>query len=328
MAVSGGIVVPVSTSALLMAGMTLAGTASVLRTTPDGMLFVTGSVTTALNSTIAAPGAPSPISASFVGGSDISGTFLGFRTGISGALIVEQQGFAIAHGDLPGVRGYTPAFGYVNSLTDIPVRQSVYNEQSSNAQRSVTSTDTNDSLAGSGSQKVRLTYYDVAGAGPFTETLTLSGTVAVSTVASNICYVENLEFTEYGSSYASSGNITLWSNTIGSGTAITILSAYYTQLQSGIHYTKAGKKTLITGLVACAANTGRWSIRVRDVLSNSASEINSFFYMRSGINQVIDHVFDPPILVAPGFRRIQLFWGGDGSASTACGGTYEWVEVD
>lgn len=46
MAVSGGIAVPVSTSALLMAGMTLAGTASVLRTISDGTLVITGSVTT------------------------------------------------------------------------------------------------------------------------------------------------------------------------------------------------------------------------------------------------------------------------------------------
>src|SRR6185436_8100562 len=45
MAVSGGVAVPVSTSAFLAAGMTTAGTASYLRTSDDGTLFVTGAFT-------------------------------------------------------------------------------------------------------------------------------------------------------------------------------------------------------------------------------------------------------------------------------------------
>lgn len=43
MAVSGGIAVPVSTSALIVAGMTNTGTASYFRTEPDGTQWVTGS---------------------------------------------------------------------------------------------------------------------------------------------------------------------------------------------------------------------------------------------------------------------------------------------
>jgi hypothetical protein len=48
MAVSGGIAVPVSTSALLFAGMTTTGTASYLKTETDGTLWVTGSFSTTL----------------------------------------------------------------------------------------------------------------------------------------------------------------------------------------------------------------------------------------------------------------------------------------
>jgi len=48
MAVTGGIAVPVSTSALLFAGMTTTGTASYLKTEPDGTLHITGSFTTIL----------------------------------------------------------------------------------------------------------------------------------------------------------------------------------------------------------------------------------------------------------------------------------------
>lgn len=43
MAVSGGVAVPVSTSALIGAGMTVAGTASYFKTEPDGTQWVTGS---------------------------------------------------------------------------------------------------------------------------------------------------------------------------------------------------------------------------------------------------------------------------------------------
>lgn len=46
MAITGGFVVPVSTSALLMGGMTSTGTGSYLLTEPDGTLHITGSFTT------------------------------------------------------------------------------------------------------------------------------------------------------------------------------------------------------------------------------------------------------------------------------------------
>jgi hypothetical protein len=46
MAITGGFEVPVSTSALLMGGMTSTGTGSYLLTEPDGTLHITGSFTT------------------------------------------------------------------------------------------------------------------------------------------------------------------------------------------------------------------------------------------------------------------------------------------
>lgn len=46
MAITGGFVVPVSTSALLMAGMTSTGTGSYFKTTDDGTLFITGTLAT------------------------------------------------------------------------------------------------------------------------------------------------------------------------------------------------------------------------------------------------------------------------------------------
>jgi len=48
MAVTGGITVPVSTSALLAAGMTNTGTATFIRTEPDGTQWITGTLSTTL----------------------------------------------------------------------------------------------------------------------------------------------------------------------------------------------------------------------------------------------------------------------------------------
>lgn len=50
LAVSGGIAPPVSTSAIMFAGIDAASTARVLRTHTDGTLFVTGTVSTAISS--------------------------------------------------------------------------------------------------------------------------------------------------------------------------------------------------------------------------------------------------------------------------------------
>lgn len=97
------------------------------------------------------------------------------------------------------------------------VRATAYNEPAAAAQRSIASSSANDSSGGTGARTVVLHYFDGTGAGPFTETLTLNGTTAVNTVASNIRFIEKMEVATVGSGGSNAGTITLYGSTGGTG---------------------------------------------------------------------------------------------------------------
>lgn len=86
-------------------------------------------------------------------------------------------------------------FGNVTttSTSEILVSSRAYVEQSSQAQRSVKSTSTQDSdSAGTGARVVRITYLDSSYAVK-TEDVALNGTTRVSTVATDIRFIEKFE---------------------------------------------------------------------------------------------------------------------------------------
>lgn len=124
--------------------------------------------------------------------------------------------FAIEISDLTVADGYTTT----SATSFAAIRATTYTEQSTNAQRSVVSDDTNDASAGTGARKVIITYYDQALAGPYTEEVTLNGTTAVNTVATDICYIERLDVSEVGSQLGNLGTISLMDTTGGGGSAI------------------------------------------------------------------------------------------------------------
>src|SRR4051812_44779293 len=110
------------------------------------------------------------------------------------------------------------------ATTRVPLNATTYNEQTSGAQRSFKSSSANDAAAGSGVRQVKIVYYTLSSAGviagPFTEIVTLNGTVAVPTVATNIALVERLEAVAVGSGGVAAGTITLYDDAGGAGSAI------------------------------------------------------------------------------------------------------------
>lgn len=113
------------------------------------------------------------------------------------------------------------AIGRVSGLSAnsfVPVRQTTYVEQTTNAQRSIVSTSTNDSAAGTGARQVMITYLNATGAGPFTETVTLNGTTAVNTVATDICFIERMDVVSVGSGGSNVGTLNLYTGTGATGT--------------------------------------------------------------------------------------------------------------
>jgi hypothetical protein len=113
-------------------------------------------------------------------------------------------------------------FGRATSATGTlqPIRATTYNQQSSNAQRSVSSASANDTSAGTGARQVQITYYTATMTGPFTETVTLNGTTAVNTVSTTICFIEKMIVTSVGSNASNVGVITLFVSTGGTGGTI------------------------------------------------------------------------------------------------------------
>jgi len=114
------------------------------------------------------------------------------------------------------ILGYTTSVG--SALT--VMRATAYLEQTTNAQRSILSSDTNDTSAGTGARTVKITYYDQTMLGPFTEIVTMNGTTPVNTVATNICFIEKIETNTVGSQLNNVGTITLKAASGGGGSTI------------------------------------------------------------------------------------------------------------
>jgi hypothetical protein len=102
----------------------------------------------------------------------------------------------------------------------IPIYATVYNEQTSNAQRSMSSASAADAAAGTGARTVEIEYHDSAFAGPFFETVTLNGVTPVNTVATDICFINRMVVKTAGSSGRNAGIITLFAATGGGGGAV------------------------------------------------------------------------------------------------------------
>lgn len=140
--------------------------------------------------------------------------------------------------------------GYVatTALTKVAMRATVYTEQTSNAQRSVVSGSASDTSAGTGARTVKFVYYDSTGAGPFTETVTLNGTTAVNTVATDICFIEEMEVVTVGSGGSNVGIISLKAATGGGGATIGSIAVGDNVTYWAHHYVPTSKAAYITSL--------------------------------------------------------------------------------
>jgi hypothetical protein len=163
------------------------------------------------------------------------------------------------------------------------IRATPYAEQSSNAQRSMSSASANDTSAGTGAQQVTVVYYDSTGAGPNTEVITLNGTTAVNTVGTNICFIESMTVTRVGSGDANAGIITLFTTTAGGGTAIGTIGVGNFRATIGDnktwwahHYVATGKTatlaTMVVGITP-TSNTGTYILTSKPIGVAGAVEI-------------------------------------------------------
>lgn len=167
---------------------------------------------------------------------------------------------------VPGYATAGTAIGRATNLSqnvNVPVYQTPYVEQTANGQRSIRSTNVNDTALGTGARQVAITYMDSACTARFTEVVTLNGLTPVNTVATNIRYIESIVVTSVGSGGYNAGTIELYTGINGTGTVFGSigLGAVVTgrgdnQTFWAHHYVPTGVKvrgySVVVGIIASA----------------------------------------------------------------------------
>lgn len=183
---------------------------------------------------------------------DSSGTELKGQKTMAASLPVviasDQPAIPVSSSPASSTPGISVGTVATSATTNVPVRATTYTEPASNAQRSIASASANDTSAGTGARQVKITYLDSTGAGPYTETVTLNGTSAVNTAASNICFIEKLEVVSVGSGGANAGVITLYSTTGGGGSAVGTIAASANRTLWAHHYVPTSKTCNVTSI--------------------------------------------------------------------------------
>jgi len=263
MAVADGVAIPANTLGLLAAGKDVDGKSRFLGAVVDGALH-----RLMVDAKIASGGASQDVNvAEWIGNATPTVGQKTMAASLPMALASDQSPVPVTIS--PG--GSAPGFSFgdiaLAAITTALVTRTALTEQSTNAQRSVVSANASDTSAGTGARQVNITYFDQTGAGPYTETVTLNGTTAVNTVASDICFVEKVEVVSVGSGGVNAGIITLKAATAGGGATIITIAAGDNRTYCAIHYVPTGKSCNISGIACCS--------------NSSVAGNGSVFYVRS-----------------------------------------------
>lgn len=148
------------------------------------------------------------------------------------------------------------AYISTSSTSRAPIRSTSYIEQTTNAQRSISSTSVNDTSAGTGAIKVKICYLTANFEGPYEEVVTLNGLTAVNTVATNICFIEKMEVLDVGSLGGNDGTIRIHTALAGGGSVFASIAAGDNRTFYSHHYIPNGKTMHLMSLNASAITTG------------------------------------------------------------------------
>lgn len=289
----------------------------------NGALKVTQQDTS--GNVVAAPnGSTAPSGSSLVGGKYLAGgTIIPIQVDDQGRLVTSAiTGF-----------GADFSFGDVNTsaTTRVLVKRTAYTEQTTNGQRSIASASANDTSAGTGARTLKITYYDQTGAGPFTETLTLNGTARVNTVATNICFIEQLEVITAGSGGVNAGIITLFTVPTSGGSAIGTIAAGNNQTFWAHHYVATGKTCNITG-ISCGHNGttvgsgALFTINAKTIgLINGVESQISDFVRLYGQTSTFARNYSSPIKIT-GPARLQVYVTPETSSATIYRAAFDFFE--
>jgi hypothetical protein len=225
------------------------------------------------------------------------------------------------------------AFGDITTaaLTRTNVRRTTYVEQTTNGQRSIASASANDTAAGTGARTLKITYLDQTGAGPFEEILTLNGTARVNTVATNICFIEEMEVLTAGSTGSNIGIITLFTVPTSGGSAIGTIAATNNQTFWAHHYVPINKECSVTG-ISCGHNgttVGSGALftlnaKFLDLINGVEFQVSDFVRLY-GQTSTFSRSYASPIKVQ-GPARLQMYVTPETTSSTIYRGAFDFFE--
>ena len=216
------------------------------------------------------------------------------------------------------------------STTVTAIRSTTYTEPSSNAQRSVASSNANDTSAGTGARTIRLTYYSVSAGvitGPFTETITMNGTANVNTVSTTICFIEKIEVLTVGSTGSNVGIISLFGATAGGGGTVWTIAATTNKTFGCHHYVPDGSTCKITGLLVGikGADTTGGFLRAKNPANANSADVQISDTIRAPSSGQNFRSYGTPIGVA-GPARITAFAAPDSSSSRTYYASFDFYE--
>jgi hypothetical protein len=185
--------------------------------------------------------------------------------------------------------------GGATANTLIKMEATTYTEPAAQAQRSFSSANAADTAAGTGARTIRYVYFTNAGAGPFTEDVTLLGATPVNTVATDIRFVECFFVLTAGSGGANAGVITMFNAAAGGGGPLGTLGTG--NILTGVgdnttlwahHYTPINTEIQLATLVVSAQSGGsgtsaRFFLRsASPLIANSAEVLVNDVILSSG----------------------------------------------
>jgi hypothetical protein len=228
--------------------------------------------------------------------------------------------------------GFSPGYVTTAAQTLAAIRATAYAEQAANAQRSIVSSSANDTnTAGTGARTVKITFFDVTGAGPYTETVALNGTTAVNMTSTNVCFIERMEVVTVGSTLSNVGTISLKAATAGGGATIGSIAATDNQTFWAHHYVPLGKTVYITDASASHNGTtvgsgGLFIIKAQlTTVANSVEKQITDFLRLYGQSSTVPRNYGTPIQVS-GPARITMYVTPETASSTVYRGSFDYYD--
>jgi hypothetical protein len=263
---------------------------------------------------------------------DTSGDILDiwFKDPLSGGDQTTLTALVNAHIGGDNIVDSTIIYGYLTTINTITtaIRATDYVEQTTEAQRSLVSTSTDDTSAGIGARTVIITYYDGYLSNKHTETVTMNGTTPVNTVATNICYIEKIEVATVGANGSNAGTISLKAATGGGGATIGTIAIDDNQTNWCHHYIASSKVMYLTNMTASikGVSNGRLLLRRVNPINSDKPDLAITPTIIIQHNTRMSQDFTDPVAIS-GPARVTLYGKAEGTSTVDWFGAFTYNEV-